>query len=344
MTVQEFFNYIPFDEIAAALQRTHFCDVENFIGSSAEYKEAYDQLCNIVPDGDGGEVTFDIYTREDWDNPKCTRLSANNVEGDKWENLLKKEVVKPSPNPFIDADLAAAILWSATFYGFTTATMDMCFDEMFNDDSPFAVQAYRMEIREMLPYIKDKKERRELKRLSKGKPDGVPCSVENMDYRRKRRKHLNRSKRKREYRIIKREEKLWNMNKYYHRIERLCKFGKIEEENFVKDLASKIYKSKSVNDVMLESFTYGACSRIDYIMELLDKYASGLKGPGDMKDQLNIIVWSSVFHPLNRGEWVKLENFLTGFFGLSVSSMKIVSGVTKALDPEIQLQFISIRY
>lgn len=58
MTVQEFFKDILFDEIAAVLQRTHFSDIENFIGSSAEYKEAYDQLCNIVPDGDGGEVTF----------------------------------------------------------------------------------------------------------------------------------------------------------------------------------------------------------------------------------------------------------------------------------------------
>jgi len=343
MTVQEFFKDIPFDEIAAALQHTHFRDVENFIGSSAEYKEAYDQLCNIVPDGDGGEVTFDIYPREDWDKPQCTRLSANNVEGDKWENLLKKEVVKPSPNPFTDADLAGAILWSATFYGFTPATMDMCFDEMFNDDSPFAIRAYRLEIREMLPYIKDKTERRELKKLSKGNPDGVPCSIENMKYLHERRKHLNRSKRKREYRITKRVAELWNMNKHYHRIERLYKLGKIEDEDFVKNLVSKIYYAQSVNDVMLGTFTYGKISRIDYIKELLGKYAYEMKGSCTTESLLHIIIWSSEFYPLNRSERTQLQAFIKEFLGLPSNSMQIVFGNTKADDSEIQIQFINIK-
>lgn len=47
MTVQNLIKSITFDEIAAALQHTHFRDVENFIDRSAEYKMAYDQLCHI---------------------------------------------------------------------------------------------------------------------------------------------------------------------------------------------------------------------------------------------------------------------------------------------------------
>ena len=87
MTVQELFKSLSFDEIAVALQQTHFRDVENFIGQSAEYKMAYDQFCHIVPEGDGGEVTFDIVSPESLVNTEAIAIVANNVEGQCWENI-----------------------------------------------------------------------------------------------------------------------------------------------------------------------------------------------------------------------------------------------------------------
>jgi len=342
MTVQELFRSIPFDEIATALQSTHFRGVNNFISSSAEYKEAYDQLCNIEPDGEGGEVTFEISPHEDWDKPECTRLLANNVEGDYWANILKKEVKKPALNPFTDADLAGAILWGTTYYGFTPATIDRCFDEMFNDDSPFAIQAYRLAIRKMLPYIKDKRERRELKKLSKGKPDGVPCSIESMKYLHERRKHLNRNKRKREYRMTKRETAIWNMNRHHHLIERLFKFGKIEDENIVNGLVSWIYRAESVNDVLLETFTYSKISRIDYIKELLGKYCTKLQGTYRKDTRLYIIAWCSATHPITSDERTQLRQFLMEFFGEPSSNIDILFGTSMTYNSELQLQFINI--
>lgn len=343
MTVQELIKSVSFDEIATVLQRTHFRDVENFIGQSAEYKMAYDQFCHIVPDGEGGEVTFDIVSPESLVNPEVRAIVANNVEGQEWEDILQKEVVRPADQNVTDAEMAGAILWGATYYGFTPHSMDRCFDLCFNDDSPFATQAYRLDIREMLPYIKDKAERRELKKLSKGNPDGVPCDIETMRYLWKRRKHLNRSKRKREYRMSKRQEELWKMNRLYHDMERLRKFGVIEEPGFMESLIKQIYQAQSVNDVMLESFAYGKTDRIEYLKELLDKYASEMKGPSDSDSKLTIIIWSSESNPLNSGERKQMHRFLIQFFALTASSIQIVFGTTKAKNQEIQIQFISIK-
>lgn len=72
MTVQELFKSVSFDEIAGALQRTHFRDVENFISQSAEYKMAYDQLSNLTPKRNGGEVTFDLASTERLSKPSRT--------------------------------------------------------------------------------------------------------------------------------------------------------------------------------------------------------------------------------------------------------------------------------
>lgn len=342
MTVQDLVKSVSFDEIATALQRTHFREVENFIGQSAEYKMAYDQLCHIGPGGDGGEVTFDIVSSESLENPEVKAIVANNVEGQDWKDILAKDVIQPTNQKVTTAEMAGAILWGATFYGFTSHSQERCFDDFFNDDSPFATQAYRLGIREMLPYIKDKEERRELKKLCKGNPDGVPCGSETMRYLWERRKHLNRSKRKRKYRMSKRQDELWKMNRVYHNVERLRKFGIIEKPGFMESLIDKIYNAKLVNDVMLESFAYGEIDRVEYLKELLDKYACEMKDPSNSDSKLTIIIWSSKSYPLNFDERKQLHEFLMKFFALPASSMQIVFGVTQAENPEIQIQFISI--
>lgn len=344
MTVQELFKSLSFDEIAAALQRTHFRDVKNFLGQSAEYKMAYDLFCHISPEGDGGKVTFDMGSPEALENPVVKAILANNVEGHDWKDILAKDVVRPTGQNVTDAEMAGAIMWDATFYGFTPHSMDRCFDGLFNDDSPFATQAYRLGIREMVPYIKEKEKRRELKKLSKGNPEGVPwCGIETEKYMRKHRKHLNRSKRKREYRMSKRQEELWKKNRLYHDVERLRKFGSIAKLGFIESLIEKIYRAKSVNNVMLESFAYGETDRVEYLKELLVKYACEMKGLENSDSKLTIIIWSSHSHPLNSYERKQLYEFLMKFFALPASSMQIVFGETKAENPEIQVQFISIK-
>ena len=113
MTVQELFNTIGFPAIAEALRHTHRNDksTECLTG----YKEAFDILCNIPFNGCGGAVTFDVTPRERLDDEESLPLLANNVEGDYWENIVGKAVVRPDNNPFTDAELAGAILWGRRF-------------------------------------------------------------------------------------------------------------------------------------------------------------------------------------------------------------------------------------
>ncbi len=133
------------------------------------------------------------------------------------------------------------------------------------------------------------------------------------------------------------------MNRIYHYVERLCKFGNIETAGFLVSLIKQIYHAESVNDFMLESFAYGENDRVGYLKELLDKYACEMNGPANSDSKLTIIIWSSESFPLNSDERKQLHEFLMKFFALPATSIQIVSGVTQAENPEIQIQFISIK-
>ena len=143
--------------------------------------------------------------------------------------------------------------------------------------------------------------------------------------------------------MSKRQDELWKMNRLYHDVERLRKFGIIEKPGFMECLIDKIYRAKSVNDVMLESFAYGEIDRVEYLKELLEKYSCEMKGPSNSDSKLTIIIWSSESSPLNSEGRRQLHGFLMKFFALPALSIQIVFGVTQAKNPEIQIQFISIK-
>lgn len=151
MTVQELFNSLTFDDIMAALRCTHRND--RSIRNVAGYKEAYDVFCNLKPAGDGGEVSFDISPREKWFTPDSLPLVANNVEGDYWGNTVQKTVIYPNDNPFTDAELAGAILWGMTFYGFTNRGKWQPNNTPF---SHYGEQAKLLERKIFIPYLRNK--------------------------------------------------------------------------------------------------------------------------------------------------------------------------------------------
>lgn len=100
-----------------SLRCTHSNDhsIRNITG----YNEAYDIICNLSSEDEGGAVTFGVSPREEWVASHSLPLVANNVEGDYWESTVQKTIIYPDDNPFTDAGLAGAILWGMTFYGFT---------------------------------------------------------------------------------------------------------------------------------------------------------------------------------------------------------------------------------
>ncbi len=71
---------MTFDDVITALRNTQRND--RSIQNVAGYKEAFDVLCNLKPEGDGGEVIFDVTPREEWFTPHFLPLVVNYVEGD----------------------------------------------------------------------------------------------------------------------------------------------------------------------------------------------------------------------------------------------------------------------
>ena len=159
MTVQELFNSLTFDEVVSALRNTHRNDKS--IQYLAGYKEAFDTLSNIEFIGEGGNVTFDVTEREHWFDEHNLPLLARNVEGDLWENIVGKRVIKPEDNPFTDSELAGAILWGATFYGFNRHNRWTPFEEIY---SKYGEKAWELERKQYLPYIRNKKTKHSLKK------------------------------------------------------------------------------------------------------------------------------------------------------------------------------------
>ncbi|MCM1071428.1 MAG: hypothetical protein NC301_08620 [Bacteroides sp.] len=330
MTVQELFNSLTFDDIMAALRCTHRDD--RSIRNVAGYKEAYDVFRNLKPKGDGGDVTFAVASSEEGFAPRSLPLVANNVEGDYWENTIRKTVIKPDGAPFTDAELAGAILWGMTFYGFTER------DEWPLSDSAlsrYGEQAKLLERKLYIPYLRDKAEMRELK---KGKlPSGIAFSMEEWKEIHQRQRHQNRSKRRRLRRMEQRIERLKKLDKRQHLIDRLQ-----EAIGSEATLASEILKAESVNEKWFDSHCYGKLPRLDYLIDLLDNYCPYFDEICQSGDCGIVVCHTASATPLTDDEKNRLLAFLANHFPPD-SDWQLFFATDNAHPDEMALQFIGIK-
>lgn len=330
MTVQQLFNSMTFDEVLAALRNTHRND--RSIQNVAGYKEAFDVLCNLKPKGEGGEVTFDVTPREEWFAPHSLPMLANGAEGDHWENIVQKTVIRPDDNPFTDAELAGAILWGATFYGFTRHRK---WEPSFVTYSKFGEQAKRLEHRLYIPYLRDKKKIRKLKKELM--QHGIVFTMEEWDAIHCRQRHQNRSKRKRFHRIEHRIEQLEKLDKRQHLINRLnVAIGHNRTP------ASEILNAKSITEEWFESHSYGKQSRLNYIIDLLENYCPDFDKICRTGDNTLIICYTADSTPLSSNEKTTLRNFLASHFSQGFNC-QLHFATDPAIPNELALQFIGIK-
>lgn len=266
MTVKELFQSVGFDNLLKALQNTHRND--RSIGTTVAYKQAFDEICLTEFEGEGGEVTFDVTSppspREDWYKPHHLPLLANNVEGDYWRNTVGKTVVKPDDNPFTDAELAGAILWGMTYYGFGRHNIWSPCEERY---SSYGEKAVLLERKLYLPYLRDKHEKRRLI-LGEYMLFGIAFTRETWNKINFRQKHQNRSKRKRFYRMEKRIAELKRLDKRQHLIDTLhekCGFDDAQ-------LEEKIMNAGSIAETWRESHVADSSQRAKYLEDLLTNY------------------------------------------------------------------------
>ncbi|MDE6689133.1 MAG: hypothetical protein K2J86_04545 [Prevotella sp.] len=331
MTVQELFNQFSFDDIVKALQNTHRNDES--ICDLASYKEAFDTLCNIKFEGKGGKVTFDVTPPEHRFDPGNLPLLANDVEGDLWENIVGKEVVKPEDNPFTDAELIAAILWGATFYGFNPHEKWEP-NEVFY--TKYGERAQQIERKLYLPYLRNKRKASELKDFSLPMPFGVTFSLEDWDLIECRKEHQNRQKRKRYYRMEKRYKWLMKLDKRHHLIDTIrTSTGGAHDV-----LAERILNAKAIHETWYESHTYGKKDRIEYITDLIGYYSSVFSTLFTDVNEINIIVYTSQDYSLADNEYQSLKDFFASFF--KDTQWNLLQGCDNHIGLELSMQFIGI--
>jgi hypothetical protein len=312
------------------------------------YKEAYDQLCNIPFEGEGGKVSFDLTKTETWSVLGALPIVARNVEGDLWKNIVGKTVVKPKNNPFTDAELAGAILWGCTFYGYTPRTIQDCFDNMLlKPHTKYGEQAKRLMIKKELLYATDKDFYNRLKAQMNKDFMTYGLSMEDWKRLRIRRIHRNRSKRKRDYRISNRIDWLIKLD------QRQCLINELRSnlsESQVKILADLILGAKDDNEYWLESHIYGNDSvaqgyspRVAYLIELISTYATEILDDIQNKNVVeNIIATSSKDHLISEVEQQQLTDFLQAFFRTTECVLNIYFGINDAMGEDIQLHFIKL--
>lgn len=330
MTVKELFLSVGFDNVINALRNTHrTC---RSIKSVASYKEAFDSICLIEFEGAGGEVSFDVTPREEWFEPHSLPLLAHNVEGDFWKNTVGKTVVKPDDNPFTDAELAGAILWGMTFYGFTRHTGWTPREERY---TLYGEQAEKLKRRLYLPYIRDNREKRKLM-SNEELPFGIAFSMEIWNRIHYCEKHQNRAKRKRYYRLKKRIALLNRLDKRQHLIDTIH-----EKSGFYdQQLENRIMKASTINETWRDSHVADLSSRINYLEDLLMNYFPTLHDIFDGGEELLIVAYTSDATPLAVEEEHHLRSMIQSFDKKQpITFIKKVDNEAKA---DIALQFIII--
>ena len=330
MTVKDLFSKLTFDEVAKALQRTHQSDKS--VKTLCGYKEAFDTLCNIEFNGEGGQVTFDIHENSDYE--KELPLLANGVEGDLWESIVGKEIVFPENNKFTEAEIAASILWGATFYGFTNHNRWETFQKIYSE---YGQKAWELEKKLFLPYLRKKETIRTLKH-PKGErfPFGLALSMEDWNEIDKNKRNPNRSKRKRFYRLKNRIAYLKKLDKRTDTLNRIQIATGVENRDFYR----KVMEAGSIHEVWLESHTFGKSNRVEYVKELIEKYMQGFQSEFDDCEDLALAFFGSKENRLTDEEL----NLLVGFFKkyFNRKEMEVFNGINPELTHDIEVQLIGI--
>ena len=325
MTVKELFLSVSFKQIAEAFARMPMYSSDSSVRNSLSgYKEAYDAICNLEPTGDGGEVTFDVESEN-----AVELLTCYNVEGDLWENVVTKTIVPPDDNAFTDAELAGAILWGMTFYGFSRHERWNPYKEYF---TPYGEKAERLERKLYLPYIRDKREKRIVK--SKKMPFGISFSFEVWEQIRYGKKHQNRAKRKRYYRLKRRIALLKRLDKRQHLIDTLRQTTDLADS----DLEGRIMSTGSIYETWRESHTYGKSLRIEYLEDLFANYERMLNKPIADCEEMVVVAYTSIDSPLTDEELVRLQALLSGV----APKVTFLRGVSDECGFDISLQFVEM--
>lgn len=258
-------------------------------------------------------------------------LLANNVEGDFLENTIQKTIIKPDDNPFTDAELAGAILWGMTFYGFTDRDQWSPVEETYTS---YGERAKRLERKLFMPYLRDKDVKRELRNGEL--PFGVAFTREVWNQIDLRQRHQNRSKRSRFHRIELHIEQLKKLDKRQNLINRLNR--EIGPDSIP---ASEILNAEAISEKWFDSHCFGKLPRLDYLIDLLENYCPYFDEICRTGDHNIVVCHAADTTPLTEDEKSRLHSFLSTHFPPQ-SAWQLHFATDNSIPDEMALQFIGI--
>lgn len=157
MTAHELLKSLTFDEVIEPMQ--HIRSGRYAVKNEADYKAAFDYICNLESGLEKGFVDFCVSPREDWPKQELSLITYQ-IEGIVWEDVICRKVIRPKEVEVSDSELATSILWEMTLFGFSDEPFNIT--ENFNSGE-YGVRACELEHKLYLPYIRDKSTKRYLR-------------------------------------------------------------------------------------------------------------------------------------------------------------------------------------
>ena len=313
MKLKELFDKYTFDEILPYLRAIE----PERLDAMHEFREAYDLLRRMEPSKeDCGEVRIEWSDDED----EADRyISVHPLEGVCWDEGLAKEVVLSDELHLEEKEIAARCLWSITFWGFE--------DELDPEErNPFEYPPEQLNKYDVALYkiqLSHWKHTTPKHYRSKDYP-----LYTNAEYCMKRvRANKNRTKRKRDYRVERREKYL---EMHSHREDLIMKL--IRSGAFVREDVEYLHQVESGQYYPYVSRTWDVSKRTDYILESINKYQNV---DFSQYDDVIVCLRASSEHPVSETE---RERLLAGLpASLKALPMKLGVGTKESLKQELEM-------
>lgn len=323
MKLHELLERTPFDAIAPHIVRIF----PEQTSQLPHYKEAYDVLRHTSP-AQTNEQIIVRWCRIDEEYGEEPYISVGNCEGDFWESNLGKEVVMAEDVKLSNGKLAAYLMWSITFYGFTPN--ECSYGGYESDYRP--INCYEEKVINL--------QMREFRNYARRKPSDARCVATIEEWREieKRQAHRNRPKRMRDHRQQQLIKKYERMSKVQKLIDAICSASPETDKNKLQYL----FDTNLISEVWHHSRAYDIECRMDYLVELLTKYVEPYReADSEQYGRMLLLVITSPDYPLLMAEYAQFaENFAHFQAGREA---ELYFGTDSSLGQEVKLLIVKSR-
>lgn len=297
MTFKEILRRNAFESIIPLLREG---DSDTRVTNIRVYKETYDEICR-QPDMPSNQ---NITVATEMGDKGGTHIMAYGLDVETLESNANKNVIADLPDGYDEAEVCAALLRQASYYGYTTRAKKRYLEERSN---PFVKMQRALYLKSCANYL-PKHLRKELNHIGK-----MTAELRMVCYKREAKR--NGTKKKRDYRI---ERRIAFLNRqgirkltidWFTATSADCPIWNVSRENqyeFSHTMFGDVYRAEIVQDETFQSHTISEEGRLAYILDLMRLAPPHLSGC----QALSVAVQTSTMHPITEEEGETLANLI----------------------------------